>query len=172
MFEKDNTTGNWNEMAKLTASDGDASDQFGGSVSISGNVAIVGADGNCSAYVFEKDASIGDWNEVAKLTASEGDGSDYFGFSVSVSGNVAIVGAHFDDDNGSHSGSAYVFEKDGSTGDWSEVAKLTASDGDEGDTFGGRISISGNVAIVGAYRDDDSGSLSGSICIRERCFNW
>ena len=49
-------------------------------------------------------------NECNKLTASDGAASDFFGRSVSISGDYAIVGAHWDDDNGSNSGSAYIFE--------------------------------------------------------------
>ena len=93
--------------------------------------------------------------ETSKLMAPDKEEYDYFGSSVSISGNVAIVGA-----NGSGPlGSAYVFVKNASTGDWNEVAKLIASDGDN---FGVSVSISGNVAIVGADRSDDRGYSSGS----------
>ena len=71
-----------------------------------------------------------------------------------------IVGAYRDDDRGSNSGSAYVFENTGSG--WTQVAKLTASDGAANDYFGYSVAISGDTAIVGAYRDDDRGSDSGS----------
>ena len=47
---------------------------------------------------------------MAKLTASDGAGIDYFGVSVSISGDYAIVGAHYDDDKGTDSGSAYIFD--------------------------------------------------------------
>jgi len=100
------------EFAKLTASDAAASDQFGQSVSISGDSAIVGAtlnDGSGSAYIFEKVAGI--WTQVAKFTASDAVGSEFFGVSVSISGDTAIVGAFFDDDLGFATGSAYIFVK-------------------------------------------------------------
>ena len=143
-------------MAKLTASDGAAYDNFGLSVSISGDYAIVGApfDGNTnsgSAYIFER--SGGSWNQVAKLTASDGAAYDYFATSVSISGGYAIVGAYYDDDNGFNSGSAYIFERSGSS--WDQVAKLTASDGAADDAFGRSVSISGDYAIVGAYNFSD-----------------
>ena len=64
--------------------------------------------GSGSAYVFRYDGS--DWVEEAKLTASDGAAYDYFGDSVAVSGDTAVVGAYGDDDNGSDSGSAYVFQ--------------------------------------------------------------
>jgi hypothetical protein len=98
--------------------------------------------------------------ESQKLLASDATARDNFGYSVAVSGDTAVVGAYGDDDNGSESGSAYVFRYDGS--DWVEEAKLTASDGAAVDHFGFSVAVSGDTAVVGARRDDDSGSNSGS----------
>jgi hypothetical protein len=162
------------EQDKLLASDGIAQDYFGRSVSISGDYAIVGAykdDDNGtnsgSAYIFTpNDVNCSDWDQIDKLTASDGAADDYFGYSVSVSGDYAIVGAYYDDDNGSNSGSAYIFFFDGTS--WSEQAKLTASDGNDNDYFGYSVSISGDYAIVGAYQDDDNGDKSGSAYIYKR----
>ncbi|HUU96643.1 MAG TPA: FG-GAP repeat protein [Phycisphaerae bacterium] len=157
----------WVEQAKLTASDAAESDFFGVSVSISGDVAVIGAsgdDGGGSAYVFEKPP--GGWEnmtETAKLTASDAAGGERFAESVSISGDVAVIGAHWDDDAGTRSGSAYVFEKPpGGWEDMTETAKLTASDAAEEDGFGKSVSISADVAVIGAYRDDDGGTDSGS----------
>ena len=172
VLEKDESTGHWNMVTKLTASDGTAGDVFGFSVSVSGNIAIVGAydednyDG--TSYVFEKDESTGYWNETAILKPSDGAGGDAFGYSVSASGNTVIVGAYYDDENGSFSGSVYVFEKVGVPGIWNETAKLTASDAAERDFFGYSVSISGNIAIVGAYGDDENGDRSGSAYVFEK----
>ncbi len=156
----------WSEEAKLTASDGAPVDQFGFSVSVSGDTAIVGAwydevggnDDQGSAYVFARNGS--SWSQEAKLTASDAAVDDEFGRSVSVSGETAVVGAWHDEDNGYRSGSAYVFVRSGSS--WSEEAKLTASDGAQGDFFGVSVSVSGDTTVVGAYGDDDRGSISGS----------
>ena len=151
---------NMTETAELTASDGAADDSFGYSVSLSGDVAVVGADGigTGSAYVFVKPG--GGWltstaiTETAKLTASDGVAGDLFGHSVAVSGDVVVVGAFWDDDKGTNSGSAYVFVKPG--GGWltstaiTQTAKLTASDGAAGDFFGDSVSISGSTVVVGA----------------------
>ena len=71
--------------------------------------------------------SNGVWSEQQKLTASDGASSDHFGISVSIDGDTAVIGAYGDDDNGSYSGSAYVYVR--SNGVWSEQQKLTASDG-------------------------------------------
>ena len=96
--------------------------------------------------------------ELFKLTASDGAAHDEFGSSVAVSGDLAIVGALWNDDLGSQSGSAYVF--DVTTGQ--ELFEITASDGDVDDRFGVSVAISGDKAVAGAYFDDDLGSKSGS----------
>ena len=110
-------------------------------MSISGDYAIVGATGDDdkasdsgSAYIFERDPN-GNWNgnwgeKKQKLLASDGWPEDRFGGSVSISGNYALIGAIGDDDKGSHSGSAYLFERDPS-GNWTEKKKLLASEGEK-----------------------------------------
>jgi PKD repeat protein len=138
---------NANEF-KIIPSDGGGGDYFGQSVAISGNYAIGGAayageNGTGAAYIFENRGS--SWNEVAKLTASGGGTLDFFGRSVSISDGYTIVGAP---GNLSGTGTAYIFEKSGSS--WNQVAKLTASDSYTGDGFGSGVSISGGYAIVGA----------------------
>tara|TARA_R110000737_G_scaffold251825_3_gene261326 strand:+ start:20474 stop:21904 length:1431 start_codon:yes stop_codon:yes gene_type:complete len=155
----DTTTGE--QLFKLTALDGDVRDQFGSSVSISGNLAIVGsiADddrglNSGSAYIF--DVTTG--QQLLKLTASDGAEGDYFGNTVFLSGSTAIVGAYRNDERGTDSGAAYLF--DVTTGE--ELFKLVASDAAVEDWFGRSVSISGTTAIVGAERDDDSGTSSGS----------
>jgi len=158
------------QLQKLTASDGAAEDYFGHSVAISGNYAIVGAhydddngSGSGSAYIF--DVTTG--TELHKLTASDGGVNDYFGKSVAISGNYAIVGARYDDDNGSNSGSAYIFNVQTGV----ELRKLVASDGAADDNFGFSVAISGNYAIVGAWGDDDNGLSSGSAYIYSHVLN-
>ena len=143
----------WIEEAKLLASDGAEDDYFGRSVSISGNVVVVGANGEDSqgsdsgaAYVFRDAGS--SWIEEAKLLASDGAAGDEFGSTVSISGGRIVVGAHGDDDHGSDAGAAYVYRYDGSA--WVEEAKLLASDGAAGDWFGSSVSIFGDVIVIGA----------------------
>lgn len=100
-----------------------------------------------------------------KLTSSDAAAGDTFGISVSVSGDTALIGARLDDDAGSNSGSAYVFERIG--GAWMEVAKLTASDETAGDNFGFTVSVSGETTLIGALFDDDAGPDSGSAYVFE-----
>jgi esterase/lipase superfamily enzyme len=156
------TTGQ--QLQKLTSSDAAADDQFGYSVAISGNYAIVGAwlddDGGAvsgSAYIF----NVTTGQQLQKLTANDAAVADKFGESVAISGNYAIVGTRYDDDGGNESGSAYIFNV--TTGE--QLHKLTASDAYANDYFGFSVAISGNYAIVGAYQDDDNGTDSGSAYI-------
>ncbi|MEE8154910.1 MAG: FG-GAP repeat protein [Phycisphaerales bacterium] len=149
------------QTAKLLPDDGAANDHFGFSVAISGATTIVGAQLDAdngtdsgSAYLF--DTTTG--TQMAKLLPNDAAAFDHFGFSVAISGATAIVGAPFDDDNGNNSGSAYLF--DTTTG--TQIAKLLPNDDAGGDRFGSSVAISGATAIVGAYRDDDSGDDSGS----------
>jgi len=90
----------------------------------------------------------------AKLTADDGAATDYFGVSVSIDGDTMVIGAHWDDDKGDNSGSAYVYTRD-TAGDlasnWTQVAKLTAGDGAVNDRFGYSVSIDGDTMVIGAY---------------------
>ncbi len=152
---------NMTQTAKLTASDGAASDNFGNSVSISGNTVVVGAWNAAVgantiqgvAYVFSKPSSgWANMTQTAKLTASGGAANDNFGTAVSISGNTVVVGAPGAKVGANNSqGAAYVFTEPGSA--WvnmTQNAKLTASNGAAGDYFGGAVSISGNTVVVGA----------------------
>ena len=161
--------GSWLETAKLRASDGVSSDFFGLSVAISGNTALIGVyrDNGYrgSAYIFEQEQD-GTWLEKTKLTASDGATDDNFGRSVAILGSTALVGASGDDDNGSASGSAYIFEQQ-DDGSWPETAKLLASDGAVTNQLGWSVAISGTTALIGAPKDDDNGADCGSAYIFE-----
>lgn len=169
VFSRTGTT--WALEAKLTASDRAAGDSFGEAVSVSGEFVVVGApgrddDGNLSgaAYIFRRAGTT--WTEEVKLKAGDAATEDGFGGSVSASGDRIIVGAAGDDDAGPDAGSVYIFRRVGTT--WSQEAKLTASDAAEEDFFGGSVSISGALAVVGAGGDDDAGRQSGSAYVFRR----
>lgn len=185
LFERDGF-GLWSETQKIIAADRTTSDNFGFSVAISGNYAIIGAyleDHNAwgvgfnnaagSAYLFEKDVS-GIWNQKQKMVASDRAPDDNFGHSVAISGNYAIVGAYLEDHDisggsfANYAGAAYIFERDG-IGMWSEKQKIVASDRasdtNVGDHFGWAVGISGDYAIVGAPQQDwdlQGGNFAGN----------
>lgn len=163
--------GAWTQQLKLTASDAEASNFFGFSVSVSGDTAVVAApfnsdaaNGSGSAYVFVRSGTA--WTQQQKLTASDAAEKDYFGWSVSVDGDMIVVGARGDSDAGQDSGSAYVFVRAGAV--WTQHQKLTASDAAGGDVFGRSVSISGNTVVVGADQNDDAGFQSGSAYVYVR----
>ena len=246
-------TSGWTQVAKLTASDLAANDQFGYSVSISGDTAVVGAWGNDdtlsgsgSAYIFTRDTPgdltsgwtqftklnattpkqyssfgysvaidadtvvigshdneegtgpypysetdtgsvyvftrdiAGDltagWTQIANLFASDAEGlsypipgaegpeGDHLGTSVSISGDTIAVAGNYDYDAFERSGSAYIFTRDTPgdlTSGWTEVAKLTPTEGTATDEYGSSISVSGDIVVVGAFGDDTDGSNGG-----------
>jgi hypothetical protein len=174
---------NWGEIVKLTASDATADDVFGDSVAISENTVIVGAFGNDddgdrsgSAYIFDRNhGGTDNWGEVKKLTASDAAQGDEFGNSVSIYGNIAIVGASQNNNDvvlgghGVNNGLAYIFHRNqGGADNWGEVVKLTPSETRFNNRFGTSVSISGDIAIVGAPRNDGAGHDSGSVYIFAR----
>jgi hypothetical protein len=109
--------------------------------------------------------------EAAQLIADDGTEGDYFGYSVDISADRAVVGAYRDDDNGSESGSVYVYYLDGDN--WIREAKLSASDGEANDWFGWSVAISGDTIIAGATSDKDAGDWTGSVYIfRYDGENW
>jgi hypothetical protein len=150
----------WSQVAKLIAADGKASANFGYSVSVSGDTAVVGArwatvgdnPEQGAAYVFYRDQGGPDaWGQLARLAAADGAVEDHFGSSVSVSGDTAIVGASDAWVGGNNDqGTAYVFYRDlGGVNAWGQAAKLTAADGAAYDFFGTSVSVIGDTAVVG-----------------------
>ncbi len=150
------------EDLKLTASDAASPDLFGWSVAMNNGVVVVGSPldddqgfNSGSAYLY--DAAAG--TELLKLTAVDGADRDEFGFSVDMADGIVVVGAYLDDDHGSGSGSAYLF--DATTG--MQLAKLTASDAMAGVNFGWSVAIDGGIVAVSAVGDNVFGFASGSV---------
>ena len=163
---------NWIQQGnKLVAEDGQTGDEFGGSVCLKGDYAIVGAIGNDdkgedsgAAYIFKNNDNV--WSQQYKLVPEDGAGGDHFGNSVSIDGDYAVVGAHLDADEGTESGSVYIFKQEGQ--DWEQQAKLTAPLGNPYDHFGQGVSIDGSYVIVGAPWNDVNGDNAGCVHIFKR----
>ncbi|MCW8926065.1 MAG: FG-GAP repeat protein, partial [Xanthomonadales bacterium] len=145
---------------KVTGVDSDATagDDFGFSVALDGDTALIGSylddsfgmtnDG--SAYVFVRTQT--SWNLQGKLLPSPTVTGSSFGVSVALDGDTALIGAHF-----GGAGSAYVFTRTAST--WSQQQKLTGADSVSGDNFGWSVALADDLALIGAWRDDgDVGS--------------
>ncbi|NEQ68651.1 MAG: hypothetical protein F6K21_24750, partial [Symploca sp. SIO2D2] len=148
--------GTWQEKPALQHSDGKNGDQFGCSVAISGDIAIVGAQtadapgkpDMGAAYIYELQG--GTWQQQgAPLRPSDGKNGDQFGCSVAISGDIAIIGAkQADVDGKGNAGAVYIFQRQGAT--WTQKQKLIPADLESRDSFGCSVAISEKVAIVGA----------------------
>ena len=177
IFERTGTT--WVQSAYLKASNnkmGPVGENFGISVSIAGDLAVVGAPNESSdamgvygvqflragaAYVFERDGST--WAQQAYLKASNTNGGDRFGYRLDNWANTIVVAAISEgsaaigvggdqSSNGANSsGAAYVFERSGST--WRQRDYVKASNTGAGDNFGSSVSVSENTLVVGAARE-------------------
>ena len=165
------------EIKKLVAQDQAASDNFGFSVAIDGDIAIVGAyldddrgSSSGSVYIYARNqGGVDNWGVVKKLTAFDGRSSDLYGETVGISGDIAVVGAPRDDDNGSASGSVYLYMKDlGGVDNWGFLKKITAFDGATLDEFSEALFIKDDLLAVGVPKDDDNSSSSGSVYLYEK----
>lgn len=149
----------WALQQHLFASDGAITDEFGSSVALDGDTAVVGAwsktvSGNFqegAAYVFVRAGTT--WSQQSKLEPADGQSQDFFGVSVGLSGDTIIVGSDSHDTNGqTDQGAAYVYLRSGTN--WTQQAELTASDGLAGDQFGHSVGLAGDTAVVGAWMND------------------
>lgn len=132
-------------------------------LSLDGSLAFIGApqeDGQTGAvHVFQH--KNGQWGHQVKLTAAEPVGPfPFFGSCLSLdpTGKTLLIGAPYDFANGFESGAAHLFRYEGSS-DWREVIKLTGSDERPGDQFGCGLSLGGDVALIGATRNNAPGSV-------------
>ena len=125
-------------------------DDFGHSIAVSGDTAVVGApaSGMGAAHVYRFDGNT--WKQEVILTASNGGFFNGFGRSAAISGNTIIIGAPFDSESGFFSGAVYVFAYDGTT--WNQEDKLTASDSSPVDGFGLSLAIENDIILVGTAR--------------------
>jgi len=173
----------WTQQAYIKASNTEAWDSFGSSVSLSGDTLAVGAYAEASSatgvngnqtdnsapnsgavYLFTRSGNI--WTQQAYIKASNTGAGDLFGYSVSLSGDALAVGAFTEDSNATgvngsqgdnsapDSGAVYVFTRSGST--WTQQAYIKASNTNADDWFGGHVSLSGDTLAVGAYGEASS----------------
>ena len=113
--------GTWIQEQKLVASSGMQGDQFGWACASEGDLVLVsshldderGLDAG-AVYVFRHDGV--SWNQEAKLTALDAQPGDRFGQSLAIDAGHLVIGSPQDDDQGSNSGSAYLFTHDESSG--------------------------------------------------------
>ena len=139
------------------------------SVAINETRLIIGAPAEDSekgaVYVYRYNNDTRTWQQEQKLIAADGEIGDQFGFSVAMFDNRIIVGAPLDQDNGTASGSAYVFRFQPELMTWLQEQKIIASDGAPFDFFGYSTAIGTNRAFIGSPLDDDKGSRSGAVYV-------
>ncbi|MBK8271016.1 MAG: hypothetical protein IPK83_22975 [Planctomycetes bacterium] len=159
-------------LTMLSTESENLSENFGGNVAIDGEYAFAGATGDEEngpdsgrVHVFHYDGV--NWMPMQNLSASDAASGFYFGTAISVADDTAFIGASSaTSGNGSFGGAVYVFKVNG--GVWQETAKLTASDAQNGDSFGICLSLSDDVLAIAATRDDDLGNDSGSAYLFQR----
>ena len=162
VFERDPSTGVWTQVEKFAPTEVTQNFAgFGASVAIAGERIVVGSSGedvgaadSGAAYIYLLDSGTGAWGLEQKIRQSDPENGDAFGGSVALNGDTVLVGAFLDNDNGTDSGTAYVFARDSGSGQWAEQQKLTASDGAMFDQFGRSTAVLGDIAVVGASRTD------------------
>ncbi len=161
--------GVWTPDKLILAPGGEPRDEFGTAVAADGTWAAVSAPGApgpgsggyrrgvVRVYVRGPNGYV----PLQQLSASDGKDGDEFGTSLAIDGNRLLVGARYaDGPGGADTGAAYLFEYQG--GSWVETAKLAAADGAPIDYFGQSVDLSGEVAVVGAWGDDDFGTGTGA----------
>ena len=171
VFERNG--GTWVETGRLHANDRQPGDQFGITVDLDGNTAIVGANGDLhpdgtqgSVYVFVRNGN--NWTQQAKLVGSEID-VPFPGFAawgISIDGDTIAVGAPTTKEQGIESGVTYVYVRDGST--WTQQTRLLPPDGKTRDQFGGSTPLDHDTLAVSASRGHDSRTEPGSVYIYTR----
>ena len=161
----------WVQHQKLNLSDAAADDEFGTTLAMSGDYAIVGVPRKDdigknagAAYIFARQGT--QWVEQMKLVSLDAKAGDYFGISVAIAGNTALIGAHRANNPVADAGAAYIFERRGNT--WIQTAVLTAPDASRFANFGFSVGTDGNTAIIGAIRDDEAGENAGAAYIFAR----
>jgi FG-GAP repeat len=155
---------------KFIAPTGAALDQFGFSVAIDGDTAVIGAPdsdgkrGSVFVYVRSGDA----WIYTAKLTASDGASGDHLGWSVAIDGDTIVAGAPYDRVDGEDwRGSVYTFTRSGPA-TRAETAKLAASDGSANDLLGWSVAIDGDTLVAGAPQEKFGPIPTGAVYLFSR----
>ena len=147
----------YEERARLVASNATTGNGFGSSAATSGDLVAIGAFG--AVYIFRTDDGGTTWSQVAKLVASDG-GS--IGSSVAIDGDVVASGApgcRSEWDSGlqcSSTGAVYVFHTTDGGATYVQVAKLTADGIADGSLFGYSVAIDGDMVVVGAPNEDSN----------------
>ena len=168
IFKKEDTT--WVQQAKLLADDSYMSDRFGFEVDISGNIALVGADGQDpsgfnSGAVYAFILKDGEWQFMSKIFPEDNEAIDFFGAYISMHNDHAVISSRGDDDAGENFGSVYIYQRVDSI--WEQRAKFTPNPNTSKDySYGQALAINDEFAVVGSHKDfTDSYFHSGTVYV-------
>ncbi len=165
VFEKDPASGEWREAQRLVASGLQPGDSWGRAAAMDGDAILIAAwghaDGKGGVWVFERNDS-GMWTESAKLMASDAEENIWFGWGLALEGDVAFVGSSR---KNNRTGVVYVFQRDATSGAWSEVGILQGNGTENNSRFGQTIMLQGDRAFIAAPGHD---RFSGAIYVFER----
>lgn len=150
------------QQIKLVPDDGSGNDLFGVSVAIADGIVAVGAPGDGangfnsgSAYLFDAETGA----QISKLVPDDGNSHALFGRHIAINAGTVVVCATGDNDNGTDSGSAYIFD----VATAAQKAKLLPNDGNRNNYFGSSVAIAGGVVAISASSNGSFGSLPGSV---------
>ncbi len=140
----------WTQQAKLVAADGAANDSFGASVSVSGDVAVVGAYAATvggtpyagAAYIFTRTGT--SWSAGTKLTAAS---SGQYGWAVAASGTTVAIGSY--SEAGSQ-GAVYVYTRSGTSWPLQQKVTIAAS---TTPNFGFAVALDGDTLAASAFKE-------------------
>lgn len=166
VFQRNRTTEAWDLEAELEPDSQTSVAEFGSAVSLSGDLALIGAQGSRSngprsgaAYIFRRTEA--QWHQEAILEAPNASSGDLFGYAVAASDSYAVVGAPFEDSQGEDKGAVYIFRLEETT--WSLREVIVNSYAPSESYFGKALATSGTTALIGAQRGPFFRPLSGGI---------
>jgi len=136
----------WVQKQQLYDNSLSNSDQFGNTVAIAGDYAIVGAVNHHKVNVYKRN-DLDVWEHVQTLEEAH---SIRYGQSLDIKGNHIIIGdeSYF---NSPYTGAAFIYELNESTGSWDLLDAIYTDAASNYSSFGYRVSIDEGRAIVGAY---------------------
>lgn len=145
---RQDTEGDWEATAILSASTAHVNDGFGGVLAQVDNTLFVASGQNGIVYVFERYEATGNWEETAQLSAQDGESGNAFGASIAAQGEMVLIGAPRQSEG---TGAVYVFERAAES--WEQTGVLTP----EGETtqFGHAVHSNGERTIITAPMGDE-----------------
>lgn len=161
IYKRDGT--GWTRQTRLMADKGEPDEYFGCSVSINGDYAVIGVEGNSQfdyIDIFKREGT--NWIQQDRLSYSNGSSTYYTGPSVSINGDYIIAGAKY-----SRPGTTYIFKNNG--GKWTQKFEFNINTSITHDYFGSSVAICEDYAISSTGQNDTGGTASlGSAYIFKR----